>query len=301
MSVERVGDTVRRPTHRRARELAAFLDEVRARGFTGAPRVISADAEGQFVVEYIDGEVLGPPPYRLGEARARSAARLIRAFHDASARTALAGGWDVVAHGDLGPHNLVFRGEAAVAIIDWDEQVGPGTRADDLAHAIWCCADLLDDEVPVREQRLLLEAMCEEYGGIPASVVLDELAARFARAIAHHRGAHRPEAVEIFVDMADRLREARPQLLAVPAISSGQSRSSHDPSVSMGSRGFDAGVTVVSGSGHVPRGKDLNSIERILSRSRPIRQARFPAEFSGIRRAGSTRFQTSSVPDPRRP
>lgn len=213
MPVERVGNTVRRPTHRRARELAAFLDEIRARGFTGAPRVISADDIGHFVVEYIDGEVLGPPPYRLGEARARSAARLIRAFHDASAGTVLARGCEVVTHGDLGPHNLVFRGEEAVAIIDWDEQVGPGTRANDLAHAIWCCADLLDDEVPRHEQRLLLEAMCEEYGGIPASVVLDELAARFERAIAQHRAAHRPEGAVIFADMADRLREARPQLL----------------------------------------------------------------------------------------
>jgi hypothetical protein len=211
--VERVGDTVRRPTHRRARELAAFLDEIRGRGFTGAPRAISADAGGHFVVEYIDGQVLGPPPYRLGEARARSAARLIRAFHDASAGTSLAGESEVVAHGDLGPHNLVFRGEEAVAIIDWDEQVGPGTRADDLAHAIWCCADLLDDEVPLREQRLLLQVMCEEYGGIPASVVLDELAARFERATAQHRAAHRPEAVAIFADMADRLREAHPHLL----------------------------------------------------------------------------------------
>jgi aminoglycoside phosphotransferase (APT) family kinase protein len=193
--------------------VAAFLDEIRAQGFSGVPRVIAADDAGQFVVEYIEGEVLGPPPYRLGEARARSAARLIRAFHDASEGTGLAGGYEIVMHGDLGPHNLVFRGEEAVAIIDWDEQVGPGTRANDLAHAIWCCADLLDDEIPGPEQRLLLEAMCNEYGGIPAHVVLDELAARFERAIAQHHAAHRPEAAVIFAVMADRLREARPQLL----------------------------------------------------------------------------------------
>ena len=65
-----------------------------------------------------------------------SAAALVRASHDARASLPLRDGHEVVCHGDLGPHNTVFRGDAAVATIDRDADVGPGRRAVDFAHAV---------------------------------------------------------------------------------------------------------------------------------------------------------------------
>jgi phosphotransferase family enzyme len=59
-----------------------------------------------------------------------------------TAGSPLADGQEVVCHGDLGPHNFVFDGDAAVGIIDWDASVGPGLRLVDLGHAVWCCADV---------------------------------------------------------------------------------------------------------------------------------------------------------------
>lgn len=53
-----------------------------------------------------------------------------------------------VLHG-AGPHNTVFRDGCPVAIIDWDDGVGPGSRAVDFADAVWGFADVTSDSVPV--------------------------------------------------------------------------------------------------------------------------------------------------------
>lgn len=104
----------------------------------------------------------------------------------------------MVCHGDLGPHNTVFRGDAAVALIDWNGDVRPGRRADDFAHAVWCFADLLEPAVPLDEQARRTRLMCQAYPGMTPAVVVDELAARFRRARAQHQEAARPRGVEIF-------------------------------------------------------------------------------------------------------
>ena len=78
----------------------------------------------------------------------------------------------MVCHGDLGPHNTVFDGDRAVALIDFEDDVGPGRRVDDLAQAVWGFADLTSAEVPVGEQARRTRLMCEAYGGVdPAEVV----------------------------------------------------------------------------------------------------------------------------------
>ena len=74
---------------------------------------------------------------------------MIKAFHDATTTSPLRDGQEVVCPGDLGPHNTVFRGETAVALIDWNGELGPGRRAVDFAHAVWCFADLTEAGVPV--------------------------------------------------------------------------------------------------------------------------------------------------------
>lgn len=211
--VVRVGETVRRPRPVRADAIVLLLRELRDAGFDGAPRVIDPDDDGDLVLEWIPGRAIVTSPFLLEEEQARSAARLVRAFHDASTRTTMARGAEVVAHGDLGPHNLVFRGDEAVAIIDWDDGVAPGTRVADFADAVWGCADIIDQLVPVERQRRLLHAMCEEYALVGPAAVLDALDAQFERARSKHAAAGDADPARIFAEMRTQLAETRPLLL----------------------------------------------------------------------------------------
>src|SRR5262245_23869701 len=147
-SVVRIGDTVRRPLHRNSDYVHSLLRHFEAVGFDGAPRFLGIDGKGRDILTYVEGEVfvgpdeVGDPVEILTDEQCTSAGRLIRRFHDATAGTPLAGDGEVVCHPDLGQHNVVFRGNEAVAIIDWDEDVAPGARIFDFAHAVWCLAEV---------------------------------------------------------------------------------------------------------------------------------------------------------------
>ncbi|MBX9244068.1 phosphotransferase [Actinotalea ferrariae] len=210
--VVRVGDTVRRPAHARTPYVDAVLRHLEAVGFDGAPRTLGVDAEGRQVVTWIEGTVPRTGPYLLDDDQLVSAAGLVRAFHDATAGTALAGDQEVVRHGDLGPHNTVFRGSRAVALIDWDDDVRPGRRLDDVAHAAWGLADLTSDVVPVRDQARRLRLVCSVLGNEPGAV-LTELTDRFERARADHAVAGRSGAVAVFERLAGWTTRHRAALL----------------------------------------------------------------------------------------
>jgi hypothetical protein len=143
-----------------------------------------------------------------------SAARLIRGFHDATTHTALAAAQEIVAHGDLGPHNIVFNGDTAVAIIDWDDDVAPGSRLVDFAHAAWCCADVCEPDIPIAEQARKVRLMCHAYGWADAPVVIDEIADRFQRARNDHAAHQRPKAVAVFDEMIAWMQRHAPALKA---------------------------------------------------------------------------------------
>jgi aminoglycoside phosphotransferase (APT) family kinase protein len=177
------------------------LRQLAVLGFTGAPTPLGFDEMRREVVSYIDGEVPQGPPYNLTDARLRSATHLIRAFHDASAGTSLADDRDVLCHSDLGPHNTVFDGEDAVGLIDWDGDVGPGSRAVDFAHAVWCFADVTEETVAVYEQARRIRVMCDNYGTFTPDQVVDELIARFTRAHTQHVSAGRPAAAIVFDEL----------------------------------------------------------------------------------------------------
>jgi aminoglycoside phosphotransferase (APT) family kinase protein len=194
----RVGDTTRRPAHHRAGYVDALLRHLAAVGFTGAPRPLGYDDQGRHILTFVEGEVPTASPYRLSDRRIRSATALIRAFHDAAATSGLCADQETVCHGDLGPHNMVFRDEQAIALIDFDAHVGPGRRVDDFAHAVWCFADLTEQDVPVTEQRRKTNLMCEAYGGVTAAMVVEALTARFHRAHAQHLAAGRQGGVRAF-------------------------------------------------------------------------------------------------------
>jgi aminoglycoside phosphotransferase (APT) family kinase protein len=212
--IVRIGDTVRRPRHARSDYVHALLRHLEAAGFNGAPRLLGVDEHGREVLSYIHGETIDNAPARLSDARLISAARLIRRFHDATAGTTLAGTREIVAHGDLGPHNIVFAADTAVAIIDWDDDVAPGSRLVDLAHGVWCCADVCEPEVPVAEQARKVKLMCDAYEWTAPAAVIDEIAASFRRARDNHAAHQRPRAVAVFDEMIAWMQRYGPALKA---------------------------------------------------------------------------------------
>jgi Phosphotransferase enzyme family len=207
--IVRVGDTVRRPLHPNSEFVHALLRHFEAVGFDGAPRLLGVDEEGREILSYIDGQVfvgpeeVGDPVELLSNARLDSAGRLVRRFHDATAGTPFAGTAEVVCHSDLGQHNIVFRGEEAVGIIDWDEGVAPGARVIDLSHAVWCLAEIGERGGAIEEQAHRVRVVCNAYGWDDRAAVIDEIEARFRRALAHARKNGLPEAVRIWSSMLD--------------------------------------------------------------------------------------------------
>jgi Phosphotransferase enzyme family len=194
----RVGQTVHRALHERSDYVHALLRHLEAVGFHGAPRLLGIDAQGREVLTYLPGEVVVRTPARLSDAQLDSVAHLIRGFHDATAGSTLAGDQEVVCHGDLGPHNIVFDGDMAVGIIDWDASVGPGSRLVDLGHAVWCCADVAERAVPVAEQARKVRRMCDAYGWAEVDLVMQEIGDRFRRARDQHARAGRTKGAAIF-------------------------------------------------------------------------------------------------------
>ena len=73
------------------------------------------------------------------------AARGFRPVAPALARVRLADGTDeIVTHGDIGPWNVVYRGEDPIAFIDCDN-ARPQRPVLELAGAAWHCVPLGDD------------------------------------------------------------------------------------------------------------------------------------------------------------
>lgn len=218
--IVRVGDTVRRPLHRNSEFVHALLRHFEAVGFDGAPRLLGIDRKGREILTYIDGQVfvgpeeVGDPVHILSDRQLASAGRLIRRFHDATAGTALAGNAEVVCHPDLGQHNIVFQGDEAVAIIDWDEDVAPGSRAFDLAHAVWCLAEIGQQGGPVAEQARRARIVCDAYGWDDRSILIDEIETRFRRALTHAQENGLDESVRIWTAMLDWLVEHEETLKA---------------------------------------------------------------------------------------
>jgi aminoglycoside phosphotransferase (APT) family kinase protein len=214
VGIVRVGDTVRRPRHARSDYVQVVLHHIEAAGFDGAPRLLGIDEHGREVLTYLDGETIDSSPATLSDARLVSAAQLVRRFHDTTAGTALAAAEEIVAHGDLGPHNIVFNGDTAVAIIDWDEAVAPGSRLVDFAHAAWCCADVCEPDIPVAEQARNVRLMCDAYGWDDPPAVIDEIADRFQRARNDHAAHQRLKAVAVFDEMIAWMQRHAPALKA---------------------------------------------------------------------------------------
>ena len=202
-TVQRVGDTVRRPIGRWTPTVHALLRHLEDVGFAGAPRVLGIDEHGREVLSYLPGEVARRPwPAVLRHGRGLAAlAQLLREYHAAvrGFRPPTGAQWrapdvawrpgHIVRHGDIGPWNSVWDGDRLVGLIDW-EFAEPGHPLEDIAQLAWYAVPLRAaehcraagfDQTPDQRQRL--HALCEAYGTGPRDV-LDALVGLQAKELA---------------------------------------------------------------------------------------------------------------------
>jgi Ser/Thr protein kinase RdoA (MazF antagonist) len=178
--VTRVGDTVRRPQGATSRASRAVLEHLERVGFDGAPRFLGIDDQGREILRFIPGEAPVEPyeDWALTDEALVSVAELLRRYHEAIASFDPAGhAWPefvppefrggIVSHDDPNLDNVIFCGDRAVALIDFD-LASPGSVVWDVACAARLWAPLRDErDVPdqVRGRSLdRLRIFVDAYG-----------------------------------------------------------------------------------------------------------------------------------------
>jgi len=182
--VVRVGDTFRRAAGPWSPAVHALLRHLEAVGFDGAPRFLGIDKRGREVLSFVQGATLRPDIPDWSEDLLAGIGRLLRRYHDAVAGFTPPpdAAWqfgvgaptegEVVCHNDTGPWNVVVRGGAPVALIDWD-LAAPAPRTWDLANALWrfvplyqsgALGSLTRDFGTPAEQGQRARALCDAYG-----------------------------------------------------------------------------------------------------------------------------------------
>ncbi|WP_217210260.1 phosphotransferase [Streptomyces sp. AC550_RSS872] len=160
--VVRVGSTVRRPIAASSSFVAELLGRLWQQGFTGAPRHLGFDAAGREVLSYLPGWV--PARFqRWTDTQVAAAGSLLRAFHDATRGSRLAGRHPVVCHHDPGPNNTVFANDVPVAFIDFDT-AAPGDPLEDLGYMAWTwCISSKPDAPPATAQAAQVRVLADAY------------------------------------------------------------------------------------------------------------------------------------------
>jgi Phosphotransferase enzyme family len=156
--VTRVGDTVRRPRGPTSEASRAVLEHLEHVGFDGAPRFLGIDDRDREILEFIPGRAaIEPyPDWALTDGALAGVAGLLARYHAAVASFDPAGhAWSgfvpeefrdgVISHNDPNLDNVIFSGDRAVALIDFD-LASPGSAVWDVA----CAARLW---VPLRDER----------------------------------------------------------------------------------------------------------------------------------------------------
>jgi Phosphotransferase enzyme family len=175
-SVLFVDGTVKRRAGPWSDAVHALLRHFELVGFDGAPRSLGI-CDGYEILSYVEGTtaVERAPS---GDESVFSLGKLIRDMHDAQrgfGRDAdwqrlpgAIGGDEVVCHTDVLGHNVVFRGDVAVGLIDW-ELAAPGLRLTDVAAAAVWFAPLRAEKharrygLPWDRRRERLRALADGY------------------------------------------------------------------------------------------------------------------------------------------
>ncbi|NUR52089.1 MAG: aminoglycoside phosphotransferase family protein [Hamadaea sp.] len=181
-AVVRRGSLLHRPAGPWSPTVQALLRHLADAGFPGAPRAHGFDDDGHEIVDFVAGDVPGypMPDYVWSSETLVATARLLRAYHEATAGFAADGPWyqparepaEVVCHGDVAPYNTVFRAGHPVALIDFDT-AHPGPRVWDIAYAVYRFVPLggpanHDRRGTVAEQADRVRLFCDAYG-LPAA------------------------------------------------------------------------------------------------------------------------------------
>lgn len=181
-NVVRIGNLVHRKTGAWAQQIHKFLRYLHNQGFHSVPEPFGFDKEGREILSFIEGVTFD---YPLSEKASSisvllSSAQLLRAYHDMSVNflnlNANSCSWmfpprdpeEVICHNDFAPYNIVFQGEQAVGIIDFDT-AHPGPRKWDIAYALYRFApftskDNEDGFGDVEDQILRARLFCQAYG-----------------------------------------------------------------------------------------------------------------------------------------
>ncbi|HSX06619.1 MAG TPA: aminoglycoside phosphotransferase family protein [Candidatus Saccharimonadia bacterium] len=183
--IERIGDTVHRPTHHWTPAVHDLLNYLQSVNFPYSPKVLGFDENGREILSYIDGQSGGDGWAKIvSDDGLRKFAKLLRAYHDVitdykppvNAEWACAIGvpknGEIMCHGDFGPWNIVWDDDnEPVGIVDWDLVV-PAKPRFDVLYALEYSAPFRDDEaalkwhhfpkVPNRQHRI--EVFAEAYG-----------------------------------------------------------------------------------------------------------------------------------------
>uniref|UniRef100_A0AAU2VXS4 Aminoglycoside phosphotransferase family protein n=1 Tax=Streptomyces sp. NBC_00008 TaxID=2903610 RepID=A0AAU2VXS4_9ACTN len=161
--VVRIGNTVRRPATGSSPFVAELLADLRRKGFSGAPRHLGLDRAGREILTYLPGQV--PARFkRWADPQVAAAGCLLRAFHDATRGSRLAGRHPVVCHHDPGPNNTVFVDDVPVAFIDFDT-AAPGDPLEDLGYMTWTwCVSSKPDAPPATVQAAQVRVLADAYG-----------------------------------------------------------------------------------------------------------------------------------------
>lgn len=116
------------------RDVLVHLADV---GFDAAPRWLGLDERGRDVLTFLEGDTFSDTR-RLtwSHGQLAAAGALLRRYHDAVAGTELAGGSEVVCHGDFAPWNLIWVDGVPCFVIDFDN-AHPGPRLEDVGYALW--------------------------------------------------------------------------------------------------------------------------------------------------------------------
>jgi hypothetical protein len=177
----KAGDTIRRSRGPWSDTTAALLRHLERRGFTAAPRHLGVDDLGRDILSVLPGE---PVAALTGDAQLVQVARLLRAFHDATADftppagarwrvPARSGPGERIIHRDVAPWNLLQTGGVITGLADWD-LAGPGRLIEDFAYAAWHFVPLHDEPMgggapppPLAGQPRRLRLLCDSYGLTP--------------------------------------------------------------------------------------------------------------------------------------